>query len=156
MVEMSAITHQQRLMGTRIQEPPQAPTGEKVCLICGWSGGPKEMLLVDGEKDPVKLRPLPDGTYEPISGHRRLEAIKQLGQDRVWAVVEESDDRQSRLDIGIANLLRDDLNPMDMAKWLKVCMEADPSLTQEKLGKICGHGQAWVAIHLRPLFGPGV
>ena len=52
---MASTAHQQRLMGTcrqeveEYQKATKLPDGENVCLICGWSGGPKEMLVVDGE-----------------------------------------------------------------------------------------------------------
>lgn len=115
-----------------------------------------ESIREIGQKDPVKLRPLQDGNYELISGHRRVKALTSLGRKEVWAVVEETDEKQSRLDMGIANLLREDLNPLDMARWLDVCLKADPQLTQEKIGKICGHNQAWVSNHLRLLKAPPV
>ena len=52
------------------------------------------MVLVRtvGVVDPVMLRPVPDGGYEVVTGHRVVAAARAVGYERVPAVVRELDD----------------------------------------------------------------
>ena len=44
-------------------------------------------LEARGQQTPVELVPLPEGGYGLVSGLRRIEALRQLGRDRVLALV---------------------------------------------------------------------
>lgn len=45
-----------------------------------------------GVRQPVQVRSCPEGGYEIISGHRRIEASKRAGKQTVPAMIEEVDD----------------------------------------------------------------
>ena len=107
-----------------------------------------------GQREPVNVRPLPDGRYELFSGHRRIRALRELGKTEAWAVVEEIDEKDRKLLMGVHNLNREDLNPADLARWLDDTLREHPEMSQETLARICGHHQAWISNHLRLLKAP--
>jgi len=51
-----------------------------------------ESIRENGVRTPVKVRPLPDGGYEMISGHRRKRACLLAEMDTIPAIVEELSD----------------------------------------------------------------
>lgn len=48
-----------------------------------------------GTITPLLARPLPDGGYELISGHRRLEACRKLGLENIPVIVREMTDDEA-------------------------------------------------------------
>ena len=50
-----------------------------------------ESIKANGVLSPVLVRPDDEGTYEMISGHRRLFAVKQIGLDRIPAMITTND-----------------------------------------------------------------
>ena len=51
-----------------------------------------------GTITPLLARPLPDGGYELISGHRRLEACRKLGLENIPVIVREMTDDEAVID----------------------------------------------------------
>lgn len=56
-----------------------------------------ESIMMNGVLVPVTVRPLEDGDYEMISGHRRLFAVNQIGLEKIPAIVKEYDDDEAVL-----------------------------------------------------------
>ena len=50
-----------------------------------------ESIMTQGVLTPLEVRPLANGEYEVISGHRRLHACKRAGIESVSAVITEMD-----------------------------------------------------------------
>ena len=68
---------------------------------------------VYGILQPILVVPLDDGTYELVYGKHRIEAIKQLGQEKIKAISKNLT-QSERLEIAlIENLQREDQNPID-------------------------------------------
>ena len=53
-----------------------------------------ESIMLNGVLVPVTVRPLEDGEYEMISGHRRLFAVKEIGLARIPAIVKNYNDEK--------------------------------------------------------------
>ena len=53
--------------------------------------------MLNGVLVPVTVRPIEDGEYEMISGHRRLFAVKEIGLERIPAIVKNYDDDEAVL-----------------------------------------------------------
>ncbi len=66
-----------------------------------------ESIMLNGVLVPVTVRPIEDGEYEMISGHRRLFAVKEIGLDRIPAIVKEYDDDEAVLAMVDSNLQRE-------------------------------------------------
>lgn len=69
-----------------------------------------------GVVQPVLLREKPDGAYELIAGERRLRAVKQLGFDKIPAIIRKVDSDVDLLELSlIENIQREDLNAIEEA-----------------------------------------
>ena len=85
--------------------------------------------LVDSVKEhgilsPIITRPLENGEYEIISGHRRLFASKRAGLIEVPAFVIEMDRDNAAIALVDSNLHRDNISPSEKAFAYKLKMEA--------------------------------
>lgn len=77
-----------------------------------------------GTITPLLARPLPDGGYELISGHRRLEACRKLGLDTIPIIVREMTDDEAIITMVDANLQREHILPSEKAFAYKMKLEA--------------------------------
>ena len=60
-----------------------------------------------GTITPLIARPLPDGGYELISGHRRLEACRKLGLKDIQVIIRDMTDDEAVVAMVDANLQRE-------------------------------------------------
>lgn len=86
-----------------------------------------------GTITPLLARPLPDGGYELISGHRRLEACRKLGLENIPVIVREMTDDEAVIAMVDANLKRAHILPSEKAFAYKMKLEA---ISHQ--GKACG------------------
>lgn len=77
-----------------------------------------------GVLSPALARPLPDGGYELISGHRRLAACKALGMDTMPVIVRDLTDEEAVITMVDSNLQREHILPSEKAFAYKMKMEA--------------------------------
>lgn len=83
-----------------------------------------ESILAIGAITPALARPLPNGEYELISGHRRLEAYKLLGKETMPVIVREMTDDEAVIVMVDANLQREKILPSERAYAYKMKLEA--------------------------------
>ena len=86
-------------------------------------------MLIESTKEhgilsPIIARPLENGEYEIISGHRRLFASKRAGLTEVPAFVIEMDRDNAAIALVDSNLHRDNISPSEKAFAYKLKMEA--------------------------------
>lgn len=91
-----------------------------------------------------------DNYYQIVAGERRWRASKKAGITEIPAIVREDDDRKNREISLIENIQREDLNPIDKARGIKVLME-EYSLTQQDVAEILGKARSSVANTVRLL-----
>ena len=90
------------------------------------------------------------GYYEIIAGERRWRASKKAGLSEIPAIVKE-DDKQRNQEISlIENIQREDLNPIEKARGIKVLME-EYDLTQAKVAEKLGKSRSSIANTVRIL-----
>ena len=77
-----------------------------------------------GVLSPALARPLPDGGYELISGHRRLAACKALGMDAMPVIVRDLTDEEAVITMVDSNLQREHILPSEKAFAYKMKYEA--------------------------------
>ena len=77
-----------------------------------------------GVLSPALARPLPDGGYELISGHRRLAACKALGMDTMPVIIRPLTDEEAVITMVDSNLQREHILPSEKAFAYKMKMEA--------------------------------
>ncbi len=85
--------------------------------------------------------------YEIVCGHRRYQAAKSLGLAAVPAVVVEGSAHDYLVDTVHENLMREDVNPMDLAQWLQD-IKMEKGLTVEALSQMFGKSGGWAGHYL--------
>lgn len=83
-----------------------------------------ESIRKVGTITPALARPLPDGGYELISGHRRLAACQVLEIETMPVIVREMSDDEAIIAMVDANLQRETILPSEKAFAYKMKLEA--------------------------------
>ena len=83
-----------------------------------------ESIRKVGTITPALARPLSDGGYELISGHRRLAACQVLGIETMPVIVREMSDDEAVIAMVDANLQRETILPSEKAFAYKMKLEA--------------------------------
>lgn len=96
-----------------------------------------ESIRKFGTITPALARPLPDGGYELISGHRRLAACQVLGIETMPVIVREMSDDEAVIAMVDANLQRETILPSEKAFAYKMKLEAikHQGVTSRQLGE---------------------
>lgn len=81
-------------------------------------------IKANGVLSPVIVRPDDEGTYEMISGHRRMHAAKLAGLTTVPAIVKEMTDDEAVILMVDANIQREEILPSERAFAFKMKNEA--------------------------------
>ena len=84
----------------------------------------KESVKENGLFQPIIVRSFSAGTYEIISGHRRVEACKELGIQTVPAIVREMSKDEAVIAMVDSNLQREHLLPSEKDFAYKMKLEA--------------------------------
>ena len=83
-----------------------------------------ESIMMNGVLVPVTVRPVENGAYEMISGHRRLYAVKEIGLEKIPAIVKNYDDDEAILAMVDSNLQREEILPSEKAFAYKMRYDA--------------------------------
>ena len=81
-------------------------------------------ILTQGLLTPLVVRPLDNGEYEVISGHRRLHACKKAGIETVPALIYTIDRDAAAIALVDSNLQREQILPSEKAFAYKLKLEA--------------------------------
>ena len=83
-----------------------------------------ESIMLNGILTPVIVRKIENDEYEMISGHRRLFAVKQIGLDKIPAIIKRYSDDDAILAMVDSNLQREEILPSEMAFAYKMKYDA--------------------------------
>ena len=118
-------------------------------------------ILSQGVRTPVMVRPLENGEYEVISGHRRVHACKKAGIDTVPALIYCLDRDEAAIALVDSNLHRERILPSEKAFAYKLKRDAmnhqgktspqlgEKLLTVEKIGLDSGDSKNQVLRYIR-------
>ena len=118
-------------------------------------------VLTQGLLTPLVVRPLPNGDYEVISGHRRLHACKKAGIETVPALITDMDRDAAAIALVDSNLHREKILPSEKAFAYKMKRDAlshqgatspqvgEKLLTVEKVGLEAGDSKNQVLRYIR-------
>ena len=73
---------------------------------------------------PIIVRPMDDGSYEIVSGHRRKRACELAEVEEIPAIVRELDDDEATIIMVDSNLQRENILPSERAKAYQMKLEA--------------------------------
>ena len=83
-----------------------------------------ESIKKNGIVSPVLVRPDDEGTYEMISGHRRMHAAQLIGLKAIPAIIREMTNDEAVIFMVDANIQREEILPSEKAFAYKMRMEA--------------------------------
>ncbi|MBD9047430.1 MAG: ParB/RepB/Spo0J family partition protein [Ruminococcus sp.] len=83
-----------------------------------------ESIAQNGLLEPITVRSFPAGKYEIISGHRRVEACKELGITEVPATIKEMSRDEATIAMVDSNIHREHLLPSEKAFAYKMKLDA--------------------------------
>lgn len=83
-----------------------------------------DSIMVGGVINPILVRPMEDGQFEVVSGHRRFRASELAGFESIKAIVREMDDDTAVITMVDSNLQRENILPSERAFSYKMKMEA--------------------------------
>ena len=92
-----------------------------------------ESIMAQGVLTPLVVRPLENGEYEVISGHRRLHACKRAGIESIPALITDMDRDAAAIALVDSNLHREHILPSEKACAYKLKMDA-----LKHQGQTCG------------------
>lgn len=98
-------------------QPFRVATGEEMDQL-------KESIQEYGVLSPLLGRPLPNGSYEIVSGHRRKAACEALGITRLPVLVRPMTDDEAIILLVDSNIQREHILPSEKAFAYKMKMEA--------------------------------
>ena len=108
-----------------------------------------QSIKSQGLLQPVTVRAV-QGRYQLVAGERRLRAVRDLGWTRIPAIVREVDDRQLLELSLVENLLRADLNDIEVAEAL-ASLQNQFGYTTTQLAEVIGKSRPAVSNTLRLL-----
>ena len=73
---------------------------------------------------PIIVRPMDDGSYEIVSGHRRKRACELAGVEEIPAIIRDLDDDEATIIMVDSNLQRENILPSERAKAYQMKLEA--------------------------------
>lgn len=94
---------------------------------------------------PAIARPLEDGGYEIIAGHRRKRACELAGMDEMPVIVRDLDDDEAVIIMVDSNLQRENILPSERAKAYQMKLEA----LKRKAGRPSRENSSQVATNFR-------
>ena len=112
-------------------QPFRVATGEEMDQL-------KESIQEYGVLSPLLARPLPNGSYEIVSGHRRKAACEALGITRLPVLVRPMTVDEAIILLVDSNIQREHIMPSEKAFAYKMKMEAIKHQGQSLANSTCG------------------
>ena len=88
--------------------------------------------------------------YEIIAGERRWRASKKAGLTEIPAIIRDDDEQRNKEISLIENIQREDLNPIEKARGIKLLMD-EYDLTQQQVAEKLGKSRSSIANTVRIL-----
>ena len=88
-----------------------------------------ESIRENGVLQNLTLVPAGDGRYYCVIGHRRTEASKLAGLEKVPCVIKDMDEKTQIQTMLMENIQRNDLTPFEQAQGFQMMMDLGSSIT---------------------------
>jgi len=83
-----------------------------------------ESIRENGVLSPIIARPVEDGLYEIVAGHRRIEACKMAKVVKIPTIIRDIDDDDAAIMLVDSNLQREHILPSEKARAYKLKLDA--------------------------------
>lgn len=115
-----------------------------------------ETLKARGQDEPIRVRPLANGKFELISGHRRTRAARLIGWAELNAIVSAVDDREAHKSTLLSNETSEGLSDFERALSYKALLDEGFAQTQQEVARLAGCTQGRISQCLSMLKLPRV
>lgn len=112
------------------------------------------LRTTEGVVQPLAVQTGDGGEFVLIAGERRLRAARQAGIEKVPVVILDGD--KAKVAALAENMIRVDLDPIEVAHGLRALAEAEGITTHKKIGARINKSAAFVSEHLRLLKLPEI
>ena len=109
-----------------------------------------QSIRQQGVITPITVRQMPDGSYQLISGERRLRASQMAGLKELPAYIRTATDTQMMEMALVENIQRADLNAIEVAQAYRQLIE-ECQLTHDQLSERVGKDRSTITNYLRLL-----
>jgi len=103
-----------------------------------------------GVIQPITVRKTENGTFQLVSGERRLRAAKSVGLSTIPSFFRTADDQESLEMALVENIQREDLDPIEVALSYQRLID-EIELTQEELSERVGKKRSTITNYIRLL-----
>jgi len=111
----------------------------------------EQSILENGLIQPITVRRVENGSYELISGERRLKAFIEIGYREIPAYIIKVESKEALLALSlIENIQREKLNPIEIALAYKRLID-ECNLSQEDIAEKVGKDRTTITNSLRLL-----
>lgn len=107
-----------------------------------------ESIREHGLLQPIRVRPMGNGLYQIIAGHRRFLSHRMLGRSTISAIVVEETDEATAVQGIVENLQRENLTPLELAQGIRELVTGF-NLTAEQIGQAVSKSPAQVRMWMR-------
>lgn len=107
-----------------------------------------ESIREHGLLQPIRVRPIGNGLYQIIAGHRRFLSHRMLGRRTISAVVVEETDEAAAVQGIVENLQREDLTPLELAQGIRELVTGF-NLTPQQIGQAISKSPSRVQLWIR-------
>lgn len=97
-----------------------------------------------GLMQPIIVRPLENGKYEIIDGHRRVKAMLKLGRGQIMAIIKDVTDREAQIMHIVGNLQRKSLKPVEAALNYQKMLDTGIFKDKRELSKAIGKDETYI------------
>jgi ParB family transcriptional regulator, chromosome partitioning protein len=108
----------------------------------------RDSIREHGLLQPIRVRPVENGKYQVIAGHRRVAAARALGFREIPAVVADESDRGVAVQNVVENLQRENLSPLELARGIRE-LQAGFGLDADAIAKALSKSPHRIRTYLR-------
>ena len=107
-----------------------------------------ESVREHGVLQPIRVRPVGNGRYQIIAGHRRVAASRASGRTTVPAIIADETDETAAVQAIVENLQREDLSPLELSRGIRELQVAH-NLPLEEIGRAISKSPNQVRAYIR-------
>ena len=107
-----------------------------------------ESVREHGVLQPIRVRPVGNGRYQIIAGHRRVAASRAAGRRTIPSIIADESDETAATQTIVENLQREDLTPLELSRGIRE-LQTVHELPIDEIGRAISKSPAQVRAYIR-------
>ncbi|MBA7577043.1 Nucleoid occlusion protein [subsurface metagenome] len=104
----------------------------------------KDSFKIDGQWNPIIVKPIKNGRYDLIAGHYRLQAAKELGWEEIEANIKDLEEIDADVLSLKTNIMHSEMSPTEKGKVINKIITTY-GITQRELSKKLGISETQIS-----------